>query len=154
MTPHPRKSKTDSVLAECVLAGIEQWADQKAAGATLAERRANLEHTLRAVWPQTRPWHYLCEACGDTGWQPRHCPSQHCGRPFSLPRGHRGGLKDYTGSSTIFCTSEAGHDYVKPCLCQKGRAMHQLLEGLSGVDGDDFTAAAKPARGMTRLGRR
>lgn len=156
MSPHPKKNpKTDSALAEGVLAGIEQWAAQKADGVSLEERRGNLEKTLRAIWPQTRPWKFLCDDCGDTGWQHHHCPTRHCGRPFSLPRSNRSGLKDYTGSSTMFCNSKAGHDYVMPCFCAKGRAMHRQVEGIS-QDGDDFTAAAgaRNSRGMTKLGRR
>lgn len=90
---------SESVLGQTIHAALTEWHAQKVAGATLAERVRNLEQTLRAAWPQTREWKYLCETCRDVGLQMQTCPGDAtCGRTKRhLP-----------------------HEFGTPCWCQAG----------------------------------
>lgn len=116
---------------------------QKAAGVSQAERLQGLDQVLRAVWPQTREWKYLCERCSDTGWESRICtPEASCGRPFRLPSQR---ADDYTGQGKC----QPGHAYVVPCWCEKGQALRRgLLKQPAPMKPEDFTQAArsKPSR--------
>lgn len=144
----PAKRKlphTDSVLAQTYHAAMVQWDQQKADGMPLAERLAALEKILRAAWPFTRTWHYGCDACSDTGWEPGVCRNGSCGRPFKLPK-QRG--DDWTGRGR--CTE--GHTFVRPCSCAKGRAFWQQLMHERSPE-DAITTAARTSKSMTRLGR-
>lgn len=117
-------------LAQTFVESMRIWDEEKADGVPVLERREHLEKTLRAAWPQTRPWKYLCERCSDTGWETRTCtPSTHCGRRQCEP----------------------GHDYVQPCVCPKGDGRRQQLSPPAPTLGD-FQQAGK-RKGFTKVGR-
>jgi hypothetical protein len=68
-------------LAQTYLAAMEIWDTQKREGVPKVERLAGLERTLRAAWPQTREWKYLCNECGDLGLVYYECGGgSECGR--------------------------------------------------------------------------
>jgi len=48
----------------------------RADGASQVECDALLEEALRAHWPFTREWKYLCELCQDTGLQLERRPAR------------------------------------------------------------------------------
>ena len=90
---------SDKQLAATILEALKQRDAQKQAGALPAELAANLEQTLRASWPVTRAWHYLCERCRDKGWEYFDCPGDRtCGRAHD----------------------HGAHEYVRPCTCAAG----------------------------------
>lgn len=138
-------TQTFGVLAQTYQAAMVYWDQQKAAGVPLAERLDGLEKTLRAAWPFTRVWHYVCEECSDTGWQPGICVQGSCGRPFKLPKQR---ADDWTGRGR--CVD--GHSFVRPCWCAKGRAFHRQLMHEQAPE-DAVAVAAKTRKTMTRLGR-
>ena len=118
---------TDSVIGQTIQALFREWDAQKAAGATVAERVANLERTVRAMWPFTREWHYLCARCSDYGLEMAECPGDAtCGRTKAhLP-----------------------HDYGTPCWCDAGRR----FKPKERTEATAVEAAAK-VRKPTRWGR-
>jgi hypothetical protein len=126
------QQKAYGPLARAYMTAIQVWDADKVTGVPLAERQAHLEQVLRAAWPQTREWHYLCETCRDTGWETCRCtPTTHCGRRVCEP----------------------GHDYVQPCgICPKGEGRRAQLEPKTPTPGD-FQQAGKRKKGFTRLGR-
>lgn len=116
--------ETFGLLARTYWAAMDIYDAQKAEGVPRAERLAGLEKSLRAVWPQTREWHYLCVACSDLGLELRECDGNtSCGR-------HKAHLP---------------HTYGVPCLCAKGAAFQPVQKPAAA----DFKAAGK----MTRMGR-
>lgn len=54
----------------------------------------NPEHVI--VVKVDRVWTFDCEDCADSGWRPRACPSELCGRRFE----------------------HAAHEWVEPCACR------------------------------------
>ena len=137
------------IIPHTYLEALRLMAAQAAQGVPREERLAGLEHTLRAAWPQTRKWTYLCERCTDTGWALCLCtPETPCGRPFRLPRGsNRSGSLDSTGQG--FCA--VGHAYVVPCWCARGQACRRGLEGRAPEE--DVTEAGRTPKRLTRVGR-
>ena len=132
-------------LAQSFALAMQIGDAQRAEGVPLAERLEGLEKTLRAAWPQIRPWRYLCERCNDTGWVPLTCTQNApCGRPYRL-QGQRG--EDNTGQGQ--CGN--GHEYVQPCWCVKGQARRDQLE--RRPKREDFTAAGATTKKPTRIGR-
>ena len=134
--------KQFGTLAQTFAAAMQIWDQQKAEGVPEAERQAGLEKTLRVAWPQVREWKYLCDRCGDTGYEYRHCPEIHCGRPFKLP-----GQKpdDYAGRAC-----RVPHGYVVPCACEKGQAIRRVL--MKTPPPVNLDADYKQA-GLTKVGR-
>jgi hypothetical protein len=118
---------TDSVLVQTYMAAMRHWDAQKSDGVSLCERLIGLEKTLRACWPFTREWKYLCVECSDFGLVMATCPGDAtCGRSKQhLP-----------------------HDYGTPCWCSQGIRYRAKPK----PSADDFTAAGK-SKPMTRLGR-
>lgn len=130
--------KVDGVLAQTYVAAMHIWDAQKEQGVTIAERQAGLEKSLRAAWPQTREWHYLCVQCDDTGFEFRVCrEGARCGRQFKLPGSH---ADDHTGRGNCGDT----HNYMVPCRCSKGRDISAGLhkQPLPSV-ASDFTQAGR-----------
>ena len=127
----PKPEPIGGILAQTITAAITAWHAQKEAGATLDERTANLERTLRISWPRRRaePWHFLCDRCQDTGWSLRDCPGTVCGR--SKPH-------------------HSPHSYVIACLCAKGGAVRALLAAQASRGGVE---EAGHSQRMTRVGR-
>jgi len=119
----------DGALAQTYIEAMRIWDQEKADGVPLAMRQQQLERTLRLAWPQTRVWKYVCERCGDTGWENRVCTREtHCGRRRCEP----------------------GHDYVVPCVCPKGEARNRQLHPKATPE--DFQQAGK-RKGFTKVGR-
>ncbi len=100
-----------------------------AKGARASECDLYFKKAVRSAWPFTREWIYLCDICGDLGWEYLTCDGDRtCGRS-----------KDHLP-----------HDYVRPCTCKAGMAK---IQG-ERTDSDDVAAAAKtPARTFSRFGR-
>ena len=121
------KGLSDSVLAETIREAFKAWDSQKALGATVAERVANLAKTLRASWPFVREWKYLCGECHDYGLRIYDCDGDAtCGRPRPhLP-----------------------HDYGVACWCTNGGRFRVKVRTEEGA----VEAAAK-VRKPTRFGR-
>jgi hypothetical protein len=116
-------------LAHTITEALRYWQAQKADGVPVSERVKGLERCLRDCWPFTREWKYLCERCGDLGWEYVLCAGdQTCGRDKAhLP-----------------------HEFVVPCYCEKGRAKLQ-----TPTRAEDYTQAVKtqkPARTFSRFG--
>lgn len=118
----------------------------KAEGVSKDEREAFVAKALKAGWPKTReePWHYVCEACGDSGWRVRECVSRSCGRPFKLP--NQAG-DDHTGQGR--CAD--GHSYAAPCYCAKGQIQQRCL--LKQRQPEDAMALAARTSKPTKVGR-
>lgn len=118
---------SDGVLSQTFTAAMELWDHQKAEGVPRDIRLQTLERTLRAAWPQTREWKYLCQNCNDTGLVISFCEGDAtCGRD----RPHY------------------AHDYGTPCWCSLGAKFKPKPK----PGPEDFTAAAKVSK-PTRLGR-
>lgn len=134
-----------SQLGATLVEAMRLWDKMKADGVSRDDRLNALESTLRAAWPQTRVWHYLCEPCGDTGWRHKVCTAAaRCGRPFKLPKASG---DDWTGRGRCGET----HDYVEPCLCEKGRAFRMNL--LKERRTEDAMSMAARVGKPTRVGR-
>jgi hypothetical protein len=113
-------------LAQTFVAAMRIWDQQKADGVSKAERLAGLEKTLRAAWPQTREWKYLCD-CDDLGIKVSECPGDAtCGRyKAHLP-----------------------HTFGTPCWCPAGAKYRDKPK----PSPEDFTAAGK-SKPLARMGR-
>lgn len=124
-------SKTKyGALTQTFVAAMAIWDAQKAEGVSRAERLAGLEKTLRAAWPQTRAWKYVCDTCDDYGLEMAQCPGDRtCGREKEhLP-----------------------HEFGRPCWCGAGNRFRPPAK----ASPDDFAAAGKTPKpkGFTRFGR-
>lgn len=115
-------------LAQVFMEAMRVWDADKAGGMPLTERFRNLEQTLRAAWPQTREWKYLCRACADVGLEMHVCP----------------GLKDATCGRT---NPHYAHEFGTPCWCSAGQRFREKAKPTA----DDFTMAGKSK--PTKLGR-
>jgi len=131
-TKRKRAKKELCPLAKTFEEAMRIWDADKAHGVPLADRQQHLAQTLRAVWPLTRVWRYVCDRCNDTGWEPRSCtPETHCGRRRCEP----------------------GHDYVVPCVCLKGEGRRQQLTPSALTQGDFEQAGKGKRKGFTKVGR-
>ena len=111
-------------LAQSFTIAIQTWDEMKAGGSSPTECLSALEKWLRASWPFSREWKYLCQNCEDTGLTHENCPGDRtCGR--EKPHG--------------------GHTFGTPCWCSLGRRFKEKQ-----AMPEDFTQAGK----MTRVGRR
>lgn len=138
-----KEDKELGPLAETYSAAMRIWEAEVADGVPLETRQQHLQTALKAAWPQTREWHYLCDRCSDTGWEPGICtPATPCGRRFRLP-GQRD--DDHTGQG--HCAE--GHSFVRPCVCPKGEARARQLQP-KPVDPEDFQDAGK-RKGFKKL---
>lgn len=143
-----RRDKHIGILARTFRAAMEIWDAQKAEGLPVADRHAALEASLRQAWPKprTEPWHYLCDACSDTGWRVLVCgDGLTCGRPFRLP-GQRS--DDWTGRGKCV----AGHTFAQACYCEKGRERQKQALAPASQDFTQATKGKKPS-GFSRFGR-
>ena len=114
-------------LAQTFTAAMQIWDSQKADGVPKAERLAGLEKSLRAAWPQTRAWKFVCGTCDDVGLMFAECPgNDHCGRQKPhLP-----------------------HIYGAPCFCSMGVKYRDKPK----PEPSDFKAAGR-SKPMARVGR-
>lgn len=136
---------SEGLLAQTVREALRLRDQMRADGSTEEELTKGLEQTLRAAWPQTRPWHYICEDCSDTGWRHQICtPETPCGRPFTKPGQS---ADDYTGRGRC----GPNHTYVEPCWCRKGELRR------SGMDAkpksEDYLGVGKVSKPPSRFGR-
>jgi hypothetical protein len=129
LVPITRKKAaiTEGKLAAAFREVMLLWDEQKKTGVPFVERMKGLREVLRAVWPQTREWHYLCEVCNDTGLVIQDCPGDStCGR-----------LKPHLA-----------HEYGTLCRCPKGGRFREKPI----VVATDFAQAGRSSK-PTRLGR-
>jgi hypothetical protein len=123
--------KTEAQLGAIFVAAMKIWDAQKAEGVPLTDRVAGLAKTLRAAWPFTREWKYLCTSCGDLGLVLEECPGDgRCGSRWG-ERVH------------------PAHQYGTACWCAAGRKFRPKGKP---TDEDAVTAAAT-IRKPTRFGR-
>jgi hypothetical protein len=130
MTVSSKRKPTapDGVLARTYQLAMRLWDAQAADGLSRAHRLVGLEKTLRAAWPQTREWKYLCASCHDYGLVMSVCAGDAtCGR-----------LKEH-----------APHEFGRPCWCQAGA---KFREKPPADPGTATTRAAK-SKPMVRIGR-
>jgi hypothetical protein len=119
--------KTDTQLGAIFVAAMRIWDAQKVDGVPLTERILGLGQTLRAAWPQTREWKYVCDACADYGLVMATCPGDRtCGRE----RPH------------------LAHDCGRPCWCEAGRVFRAKPTRPTAED-----AIASAARVPKKVGR-
>lgn len=114
-------------LAATYIEAMRLWDLQKAENVPLRTRLAGLERTLRAAWPQTRVWHYLCEQCSDHGLIMYFCKGSDCGQG-RVPH--------------------EAHEYGRPCSCVKGARFRDAPASVN-----DVQQAGKVRKGLTRIGR-
>lgn len=140
--------KTEGKLATAFVDAIKILDAQKVAGVPFLERIKGLEGVLRAVWPQTREWHYGCTACHDSGLVMHVCKagarcdgiSTRIDSPGARPGKYRR-LCAQDPQSTY------EHEYGTPCFCDRGRRFREVPK----LGAEDFTAAGKSK--PTRVGR-
>lgn len=143
--PDPPTGRLASTIAHAFL-DLEQL---KRDGVDEGTRARMFEGIVRDVWPSERPWKYVCDECSDTGWQYGICrPNARCGRPFRLPKQ---ATSDYTGQGKCM----DGHSFVRPCFCEKGRAIqHSVYEQQHQPEGDDLARIGKVKKpSFSRFGR-
>jgi hypothetical protein len=141
--------KTDGKLAAAFVEAMHILDAQKANGVPFAERIQGLDETLRHVWPFTRTWHYLCEACRDTGLVMHVCRlGARCDGISSRIDGPKGTPGKYKRLCAQHPTSDYTHEYGIPCDCEKGR---RFREPATRRGPDDFKDAGKSK--PTRIGR-
>lgn len=120
-------SEIDLHLGKTFVAAMQLWDQQKADGVTREDRLICLERTLRAAWPQTREWKFLCQNCRDYGLVIAPCVGDaSCGR----------------------AKTHLLHDYGTPCWCSAGQRFREKPK----PSAEDFTAAGRSK--PTRVGRR
>lgn len=132
---------------------LRLWREMRVGGLSPEQADQALEKSIRDVWPKGReePWHYVCELCNDTGL-----------RLFVCRRGQRcNGIstrtdapKETPGKYKRLCAkhpdSEYEHDYVTPCLCERGDGWRDKPKAPA-----DFAEAGKTApkpRKFSRFG--
>lgn len=112
------------MLAQTYLEAMKIWDADKADGVPREERARRLEKSLRASWPQTREWKFLCNECGDLGLVYYECSGgSECGR-----------MKKHLP-----------HSYGRPCFCSKGAAFKSAPK----PEATDYKQA-----GFSKVGRR
>jgi hypothetical protein len=120
------KEATEGQLAATIREAVRLRSVMREQGATEEELAAMLEKTVRATWPFTREWHYLCDSCDDTGLILKECPKLPCGRQNPhLP-----------------------HSYGEPCHCKNGLK----FKGKQSDTGTEFTESTR-GRKPGRFGR-
>lgn len=123
------KDASRGTLATTYIAAMAIWDAQKADGIPRAERLSGLEKSLRAAWPQTREWKYLCERCSDYGLEILSCQ----------------------GVTDAICGEvkpHYAHEFGQPCWCAAGARFREKPKPAP----EDFQAAGK-SKPMTRVGR-
>jgi len=115
-------------LRESIDQALKMREELKAKGLSPADLAFSFEAVVREVWPFTREWKYLCNACGDYGLEMHECPGDAtCGR-------HKPHL---------------AHEYGSPCWCSAGARFREKQKPTP----EDFTAAGKaPRKQPTRFG--
>jgi hypothetical protein len=143
-------AKSQGALARTFVAAMEQWDAEKAAGVSEADRVAHLQVILRAAWPFTRTWQYLCQRCDDTGLVMAVCrKGARCNGISTRIDHHTQQPGKYKRLCAQFPDSDYEHEYGTPCFCEKGaRFRPPSLPARS-----DYTQSGK-SKPMTKVGRR
>ena len=119
--------KSDQTLGAIFVESMKIWDQLKASGASFPARVKSLETVLRAHWPFTREWKFVCSNCDDVGLVMLECPGDaSCGRP----RQH------------------GPHTYGSPCWCALGNKFKDKPPAAP----EDFAQAGR-VRKPTRMGR-
>lgn len=137
------EKKLSKIIAEAVLAREQLRAD----GASAADIDQGFERIVRAVWPFTREWHYLCDLCDDTGLRMFECTAAHRCDGIST---RTDGPHDTPGKYKRLCTMgdpNYTHTWGEPCHCPKGARFLPPRRS-----SDDFTKATKQ-KPPSRFGR-
>jgi len=144
-TAHRAEGRLAQVFADA-MAVVDQ---QRAAGVSREERLKGLEGILREAWPKTRDWHYLCEACDDTGLVQKVCrKGARCDGGSTRMDSQGGTPGKYRRLCVLHPESDYEHDYGEPCHCPKG-ARFQSTPKSQG----DYTQAGRSGKGMSKVGR-
>lgn len=119
---------TDRQLSASILEALRIRAAQRDQGVPEDVIARDFEQTVRACWPYSREWKFLCGECRDYGMVTHQCDgSRQCGRD----------------------KPHAPHDYVIPCWCTKG----DRFKAKSKTE-TDFTEATKSKpKPFARFGR-
>jgi len=142
--------KVEGKVAAAFEAALKIVDQQKAAGVPFEERMRGLEGVLRAVWPQTRAWHYDCDACQDTGLVMHVCRrGARCNGISTRIDGPHSPPGKYRRLCFTNAESDYEHDYGEPCFCKNGARFREKPPAKP----DDFSDAGK-AKSMTRIGRK
>jgi hypothetical protein len=140
--------KTEGRLAEAYREAMQIMDRQKADGVPFMERMKGLDAVLRAVWPFTREWHYVCQECHDTGLVMLVC--QRGNRCDGIST-RTDGPNQQPGKYLRFCgkdpDGEYEHDYGRACYCSLGARFRSRPKPTP----DDFQSAGKSK--FTRVGR-
>lgn len=119
----------EGVLSATIREALRLRAQMKADGMSRADLERNLEQIIRACWPFTREWKYLCVECADLGLILHDCDGgKSCGRD----------------------KKHGPHSFGTPCWCSLGaryKAKERKVE--------DFTQAGKVTekKAFSRFGR-
>ena len=140
-----------SVFVDRIMAAIHTAGQMRGDGASQAEVTGAIEEAVRAVWPYTREWHYLCDACRDTGLVLHTCRTgARCSGISSRTdaSGERPGK--YRRLCALHPTSTYTHEYGVPCACGKGDRFRPKARSHSDELGEVGKTTSRP---LTRWGR-
>lgn len=130
-------------LGRIIMEAIVYRERLKTEGVSQHDLDAGLESVVRDAWPKakdrTEPWRYICETCGDTGFQMIQCtPRFRCDGLSSRvdsPGDKPGKYKRMCVGSTTY-----EHEYGVACRCAKGDTFRPRARN---QDADSFEAVAK-----------
>lgn len=121
--------KTNYELGKTIVEAMRLRDVMRADGASPAALDAAMLQTVKTAWPAIVGEDDRRCSCGDTGAILHRCPGhQRC--PVSRHARH------------------GPHSYLTPCSCGEGGRYRPLERR-----GEDVTAAGRPRRGLTRVGR-
>ena len=114
----------ETSLGAIVAAIIQMRAELRANGADEQAVAMATERSIRAAWPTTREWKFLCQSCDDYGLEMGVCPGDRtCGRDKQhLP-----------------------HEFGRPCWCGAG-AKFRKREPSPDTDFQQAGKVSKPTR--------
>lgn len=125
----------DSKFVKAMKAAMDTYREARKAGTSRDDATAQIEVTLRAVWPKhVSKFTHDCHACEDTGTVDHFCwHEQRCGRKSCSEN------------------PERQHAYITACHCQKGRR----FQPKQFTPEDAIAAAGRTAKkrgGFSRVG--
>lgn len=139
--------KAEGKLAAGFAEAMQIMDAQKAAGVPFAERVKGLEGVLRALWPHTREWHYLCHVCRDSGLAMHVCKKgARCDGISTRIDGPHGTPGKYRRLCAQDPQLDYTHEYGTPCSCEQGARFRA-----AAPKAEDFSSAGKSK--PTRIGR-
>ena len=119
--------KSEQTLGQVAVEAAKIWHQMRENGASIEQCTTSMEAVVRARWPFTREWKFLCSNCDDVGLVMGDCPGDAtCGRPRQhLP-----------------------HSFGTPCWCGLGNKFKDKQPAAP----EDFAQAGR-TRKPTRFGR-